>query len=163
MTPEAKHLEVILDTHVESVNLAEEMCLRVAEAVGFSEDECYRIGMSVREGVINAFHYGNQEKPSKKIYLGVDLTQEKLIIHVMDEGKGFKLTDVPDPLAEENLLSTSGRGIFLMKAFMDEFDVVAGRTGGAEIIMSKKIPTGIKPSSNGDHGKSTNAAPKREA
>jgi serine/threonine-protein kinase RsbW len=164
MTPEAKHLEVILDTHVESVNLAEEMCLRVAEAVGFSEDECYRIGMSVREGVINAFHYGNQEKPSKKIYLALDLTHEKMIIHVMDEGKGFKLTDVPDPLAEENLLSTSGRGIFLMKAFMDEFNVVAGRTGGAEIIMSKRIPAGGKTSGNGNHGNtSSDTAPRQEA
>ena len=110
MTPEAKHLEVVLDTHVESVNLAEEMCLRVAEAAGFNEDECYRIGMSVREGVINAFHYGNQERPEKKIHLAVDLTEEKMVIHVMDEGKGFRLEDVPDPLAEENLLSTSGRG-----------------------------------------------------
>jgi serine/threonine-protein kinase RsbW len=163
MTPETKHLEVILDTHVESVNLAEEMCLRVAEAVGFNEDECYRIGMSVREGVINAFHYGNQEKPSKKIHLALDLTQEKMIIRVMDEGKGFKLTDVPDPLAEENLLSTSGRGIFLMKTFMDEFDVVPGRTGGAEIIMSKKFPAGGRGSGNGNHGKpSSDAAPKRE-
>lgn len=164
MAPETKHLEVILDTHVESVNLAEEMCLRVAEAVGFNEDECYRIGMSVREGVINAFHYGNQEKPSKKIYLALDLTQEKMIIHVMDEGKGFKLSDVPDPLAEENLLSTSGRGIFLMRTFMDEFDVVPGRTGGAEIIMSKNIPTAGNPSSNGDHGTpSPHEAPKKEA
>ena len=163
MTPETKHLEVILDTHVESVNLAEEMCLRVAEAVGFNEDECYRIGMSVREGVINAFHYGNQEKPSKKIHLALDLTQEKMIIRVMDEGKGFKLTDVPDPLAEENLLSTSGRGIFLMKTFMDEFDVVPGRTGGAEIIMSKKFPTGGRDSRNGNHGEAnSDAAPKRE-
>jgi hypothetical protein len=58
-----KHLDVTLDTQVESVNLAEEMCLRVAEAAGFDEDDCYRIGMSVREGVINAFHYGNQEQP----------------------------------------------------------------------------------------------------
>jgi serine/threonine-protein kinase RsbW len=164
MAPETKHLEVILDTHVESVNLAEEMCLRVAEAVGFNEDECYRIGMSVREGVINAFHYGNQEKPSKKIHLALDLTQEKMIIHVMDEGKGFKLSDVPDPLAEENLLSTSGRGIFLMRTFMDEFNVVPGRTGGAEIIMSKKIPTAGNRSSNGDHGTpSPHEAPKKEA
>lgn len=114
-------------------------------------------------GVINAFHYGNQEKPNKKIYLALDLTQEKMIIHVMDEGKGFKLADVPDPLAEENLLSTSGRGIFLMKAFMDEFNVVAGRTGGAEIIMSKKIPSGGKPSGNGNHGKSSDATPRQEA
>ncbi len=164
MTPESKHLEVILDTDIESINLAEEMCLRVAEAVGFSEDDCYRIGMSVREGVINAFHYGNQEKPDKKIHLGVDLTQEKMIVHVLDEGTGFCMENVPNPLAEENLLSTSGRGIFLMRAFMDEFNVVPGRTGGAEIIMSKKIPGAGSAPSNGDHGKSnSDAAPKQEA
>lgn len=140
MMTETKHLEVTLETQVESVNLAEEMCLRVAEAAGFGEDDCYRIGMSVREGVINAFHYGNQEKPEKRIFLAVDLTADKMTIHVVDEGKGFNLADVPDPLAEENLLSTSGRGIFLMRAFMDEFDVVTGRNGGAEIVMSKKLP-----------------------
>ncbi len=140
MAQDNKHMAVVLDTQVESVNLAEEMCLRVAEAAGFDEEMCYRIGMSVREGVINAFHYGNQEKPEKKIHLAVDITPEKLVIHVMDEGKGFKLSDVPDPLAEENILSTSGRGIFLMRAFMDEFDVVPGTTGGAEIVMAKKLP-----------------------
>ncbi|PYU12965.1 MAG: ATP-binding protein [Acidobacteria bacterium] len=145
-----KHLEITLETQVESVNLAEEMCLRVAEAAGFGEDDCYRIGMSVREGVINAFHYGNQERPEKKIHLALDITSEKLIIHVLDEGTGFILADVPDPLAEENLLSTSGRGIFLMRAFMDEFDVVQGRTGGAEIVMSKKLPG---PGENSENGK----------
>src|SRR5881398_3984749 len=145
-----KHLEITLETQVERVNLAEEMCLRVAEAAGFGEDDCYRIGMSVREGVINAFHYGNEERPEKKILLAVDLTAEKMIIHVLDEGIGFKLADVPDPLAEENLLSTSGRGIFLMRAFMDEFDVVPGRTGGAEIVMSKKLPG---PGENSENGK----------
>lgn len=152
MTAGAKHLEITLETQVESVNLAEEMCLRVAEAAGFGEDDCYRIGMSVREGVINAFHYGNQERPEKKIYLAVDITTEKLIIHVLDEGTGFTLADVPDPLAEENLLSTSGRGIFLMRAFMDEFDVVTGRTGGAEIVMSKKLPLPGGNSPNGRGG-----------
>src|SRR5271156_2395456 len=149
MAADQQHLEVALQTEVESVNVAEEMCLRVAESAGFGEDDCYRIGMSVREGVINAFHYGNQEKPDKKIHLAIDLTDEKMVIHVMDEGKGFKLTDVPDPLAEENLLSTSGRGIFLMKAFMDEFDVVSGRTGGAEIVMAKKLPLQENPGTNG--------------
>jgi serine/threonine-protein kinase RsbW len=153
MTPGTKQLEVTLETQVESVNLAEEMCIRVAEAAGFGEEECYRIGMSVREGVINAFHYGNQERPEKKIHLCVELTSDKFVVHVIDEGKGFRLSDVPDPLAEENLLSTSGRGIFLMRAFMDEFDVVPGRTGGAEIIMAKKLPV---------NGTSNNAKPGQE-
>ena len=73
-----------------------------------------------------------------------------MIIHVLDEGKGFDLNSVPDPVAEENLLSTSGRGIFLMRAFMDEFNVVPGRNGGAEVIMSKKLPS---PQSSGRNGK----------
>jgi serine/threonine-protein kinase RsbW len=161
MAPDTKHLEVTLETQVESVNLAEEMCLRVAEAAGFGEDDCYRIGMSVREGVINAFHYGNQERPEKKIYLAVDITADKLVIHVLDEGRGFCLADVPDPLAEENLLSTSGRGIFLMRAFMDEFDVLPGRTGGAEIVMSKKLPPPGSASADGQGGQQ--AAPQQGA
>jgi serine/threonine-protein kinase RsbW len=161
MASDIKHLEITLESLVQSVNLAEEMCLRVAEAAGFGEDDCYRIGMSVREGVINAFHYGNQERPEKKIHLAVDLTPDKMIIHVLDEGAGFQLADVPDPLAEENLLSTSGRGIFLMRAFMDEFDVVSGKTGGAEIVMSKKLPAPGNTSSNGQGGQ--NAAPQQEA
>ena len=151
MADDNKHLEVELATQVESVNVAEEMCLRVAAEAGFDEEMCYRIGMSVREGVINAFHYGNQEKPEKKIHLALDITPEKLVIHVMDEGKGFKLKEVPDPLAEENILSTSGRGIFLMRTFMDEFDVVPGRTGGAEIVMSKRLP-GVVQGNNGHGG-----------
>ena len=164
MAEDNKHLEVVLDTQVESVNLAEEMCLRVAESAGFDEEMCYRIGMSVREGVINAFHYGNQEKPEKKIHLALDLTPEKLVIHVMDEGKGFKLKDVPDPLAEENILSTSGRGIFLMRAFMDEFDVLPGSTGGAEIVMSKWLPGVANGHANGQPGTSgSDASPQKEA
>src|SRR5260370_856650 len=162
MSSDTKHLEMTLETQVESVNLAEEMCLRVAEAAGFGEDDCYRIGMSVREGVINAFHYGNEERPDKKIHLAVDLTADKMIIHVLDEGAGFKLSDVPDPLAEENLLSTSGRGIFLMRAFMDEFTVVSGRTGGAEIVMSKKLPAPRSASPHGQGGKSATPQQKRK-
>ena len=66
MAQDNRHLEVVLETQVESVNLAEEMCLRVAEAAGFDEEMCYRIGMSVREGVINAFHYGTKKNPTRR-------------------------------------------------------------------------------------------------
>jgi serine/threonine-protein kinase RsbW len=61
-------------------------------------------------------------------------------VHVVDEGCGFELSDVADPLAEENLLRTSGRGIFLMRAFMDDLAVRRGPTGGADLVLSKKLP-----------------------
>jgi len=140
MSEDAKHLEIALDTKVESVNLAEEMCTRMAQAAGFGEEDCYRIAMAVREGMINAVHYGNLECPSKKIFLSMDIGSEKMIIHIVDEGQGFNLEEIPNPLEEENLLSTSGRGIFLMRAFMDEFEVRPSGRGGAEIVMAKKLP-----------------------
>jgi serine/threonine-protein kinase RsbW len=105
--------------------------------------------MAVREGVINAYNYGNQQDRRKKILMTVELDPDKLVVKVLDEGKGFELTEVPDPLAEENLLRTSGRGLFLMKAFMDEFDVKSGPNGGAELIMVKHLPHAV--SENGKH------------
>ena len=138
MTAETKRIEVTLETLLDSVSLAEEICLRIAGAAGFDEDDCHKIGMSVREGVINAFHYGNGERRDKKIHLIFELAPEKMVVHVLDQGRGFRLEDVPDPLAEENLLKTSGRGIFLMRSFMDEFEVRRGRQGGAEVVMAKR-------------------------
>ncbi len=139
MATQTNRIDITLETALESVSLAEEMSQRVASAAGFGDEECHRIGMSVREGVINAFHYGNCECRGKKIRLAFELTPEKMVIHVGDEGRGFNLAEVPDPLAEENLLKTSGRGIFLMRAFMDEFEVSRGPQGGAEVIMAKRL------------------------
>ncbi len=138
MTAETKRIEVTLETLLDSVGLAEEICLRVADAAGFNDDDCHKIGMSVREGVINAYRYGNGSEPGKKIYLTIELEAEKMVIHVQDQGQGFNLADVPDPLAEDNLLKTSGRGIFLMRSFMDEFAVARSRWGGADVIMAKR-------------------------
>jgi serine/threonine-protein kinase RsbW len=136
-----KRVDVTLESQLDSVSLAEEMCTRIAAAAGFDDDDCFKIGMSVREGVINAYNYGSQKQPGKKIFLTFELTPEKLIVRVQDEGKGFRLEDVPDPLADENLLKSSGRGIFLMRSFMDEFDVQKIESGGAVIVMAKRLRT----------------------
>jgi serine/threonine-protein kinase RsbW len=135
-----QRLEVTLDTQLESVDLAESIVTRVAEAAGFGEDDLHKLGMAVREGVINAYNYGNCQDRRKKIRLAVEFEAETMIVHVVDEGCGFELSDVEDPLAEENLLRTSGRGIFLMRAFMDDLVVRRAPTGGADLVMFKKLP-----------------------
>jgi serine/threonine-protein kinase RsbW len=96
--------------------------------------------MAVREAVINAFRYGNQERRDKKIRLIVEVEEDRLVVHVMDQGSGFDLESVADPLAEENLLKTSGRGILLMKTFMDELEVRRSNSGGAWLKMTKLLP-----------------------
>jgi serine/threonine-protein kinase RsbW len=140
MTEPTKRVDILLETLLDSVDLAEQVVLGIAGAAGFEEEDCHKIGMSVREGMINAYHYGNQRERGKKIHLTVELAPEKMVIHVIDQGPGFELGAIPDPLSEENLLRTSGRGIFLMRAFMDEFEVLRSRDGGAEVVMAKRLP-----------------------
>ena len=149
MADKTQRIEVTLETVLDSVDLAESIVMRIAEASGFSEEDIHKIGMAVREGVINAYNYGNQQDRGKKILLTVELEPRRMVVRVLDEGKGFELTEVPDPLAEENLLRTSGRGLFLMRAFMDDFRVARGPRGGAELVMVKKLPG----SDSGDAGR----------
>jgi serine/threonine-protein kinase RsbW len=140
MISKTQRLEVTLQTLLESVDLAENIVVGVAEAAGFGGEDVHKIGMAVREAVVNAYNYGNQQDQSKKISIAVEFDPEKMIIRVLDEGPGFELTDVPDCLAEENLMRTSGRGLFLMRAFMDEFRVQRSPAGGAELVMVKNLP-----------------------
>jgi serine/threonine-protein kinase RsbW len=149
MTAINQRIEITFETLLESVDLAESIVMRVAEASGFDDDDIHKIGMAVREGVINAYNYGNQQDRAKKIRMTVELEPEKMIVRVMDQGKGFEMTEIPDPLAEENLLRTSGRGLFLMRAFMDDFTVRHAPGGGAELVMTKNLPPPV--SGNGRH------------
>jgi serine/threonine-protein kinase RsbW len=133
-----KRIEVTLATQFDSIDLGEQIAVRVAEAAGFDAEEQHRIGMAVREGLINAYQYGNRQQQSKKIFLNFELAPDRLIVEVLDQGAGFDPRQIPDPLAEENLLKTSGRGIFLIRCFMDELDVQRGPQGGARLIMTKR-------------------------
>jgi serine/threonine-protein kinase RsbW len=153
MAAHTKRIVVTLETLLDSVDLAEDIVLRIADASGFGDEDCHKIGMSVREGVINAYKYGNQKSRNKKIHMTVELEPAKLVVRVCDEGPGFEMTEVPDPLAEENLLRTSGRGLFLMKAFMDEFAVQRGKNGGAELVMAKRYPASPDGGNPGEPGK----------
>jgi serine/threonine-protein kinase RsbW len=138
MSTKSKRIEVVLETLIDSIALAEEMGTRLAASAGFSEDDQYKIGLAVHEGVMNAFQYGNEQRREKKIHISFELTEEKLVIHVMDQGVGYCVDDVPDPRHDDNMLGDSGRGVLLMRAFMDEFEVQTGKTGGAEVIMAKR-------------------------
>jgi serine/threonine-protein kinase RsbW len=122
--------------------------MRVAHSVGFDENDCQNICMAVREAVINAFRYGNQEQREKKIHMTVEVEGDRFVIHVLDQGHGFDLSSVPDPLAEENLLKTSGRGILLMRTFMDEFEVRRSSSGGTWLVMAKLLPHSPKRSNH---------------
>ena len=94
--------------------------------------------MAVREAMINAVLHGNNYDPAKRVNLTLEQNGKELIVTITDEGRGFVPEEVPDPLAPENLLKESGRGIFLMRAFMDEVRF-RKLNPGTEIILIKRL------------------------
>ena len=137
---EAHTVEQVLDSTLESVDGAEETVLREAQYLGFDEDDLHKIGISLRECMVNAVVHGNRYNARKKVHLNVTRTLDYLTVVVGDEGDGFDPEAVPDPLAGENLLRGSGRGVMLMQAFMDEFQISRREPQGTEVKMVKYKP-----------------------
>jgi serine/threonine-protein kinase RsbW len=134
----ANRVTYTLDSTIASVDQAEGTARDVASGAGFDEESVERIAMAVREAAVNAVLHGNAYSPDKKVILNFETTARDLVVKVQDEGAGLEEAQIPDPLAPENLLKTSGRGIFLMRAFMDE--VLIRRTQpGTEITLIKHV------------------------
>jgi len=130
-----------LDSTLDSVNKAEEISAQLASKAGFDEDQCQRISMAVREAAVNAVLHGNAYDPKKKMTVTYENTGGELVIRIADQGRGLDLANIPDPLAPENLLKQSGRGIFLMRAFMDDVRFRA-LNPGSEVTLIKKVAGG---------------------
>lgn len=126
------------DSTLETVDHAEETATRIATELGFGEEEVMQISMAVREGAVNAVLHGNAYAPDKKVTLAFERTAEDLVITIRDQGHGINLNEIPNPLAPENLLKTSGRGIFLMRSFMDVVEIRPSQTG-TEVKLIKHV------------------------
>ena len=126
-----------LDSVLDSVNIVEQTALDFALKAGFDEDTASNLAMVTREAAVNAIVHGNRYDPAKHITASCELTGDALILKVADQGAGLDPDSIPDPLAAENLLRSSGRGVFLMRAFMDEVHF-RQLTPGTEITLVKK-------------------------
>jgi serine/threonine-protein kinase RsbW len=134
---EARTVDQLLDSTLDSVDVAEEAVLKEAEELGFEEDDLHKIGMSVRECMVNAVVHGNRYNARKKVHVMIQRTPDRLAVVIQDEGDGFDMAELPDPLANENLLRHSGRGLLLIQAFMDEFTIRPREPKGTEVKMVK--------------------------
>ena len=128
------------------VDLVQVLSDRMGHMAGFDEDAVHWIGVAVRESVINAIKHGNREDPSKPVTIEFAFTPidhpTELVVRVADRGEGFEPQSVADPLAPENILKSSGRGIFFMRSFMDDVQLHRAPEGGMEVRMVKKLGAG---------------------
>jgi serine/threonine-protein kinase RsbW len=116
----AAKLSFSLSSTMESVSEVEAAAEKLAAEAGLDEDECFRITMAVREAAVNAVLHGNEYDPAKQICVSFENTGASLVFKIADEGKGLDPQTLPDPREPENLLRGTGRGIFLIRSFMDE-------------------------------------------
>jgi serine/threonine-protein kinase RsbW len=128
------------------VDLVQVLCDRMSHLAAFDEDAVHWVGVAVRESVINAIKHGNREDPAKFVTVEFAFTPidspSQLVVRVTDEGEGFDPDAVADPLAPENILKSSGRGIFFMRSFMDDVQLSRTPAGGMEVCMVKKLAAG---------------------
>jgi serine/threonine-protein kinase RsbW len=139
---------VRLDFHstFEILDFVQVVSDHLSRLVGLDDDSVHWVGVAVRESVINAIKHGNAGDEDKRVH--VEFTpidceaQGGLSVRVRDEGQGFDPADLPDPLAPENILKSCGRGIFLIRSFMDEVAVQPAPEGGMEVVMVKRVAAG---------------------
>ena len=115
----------------------------IARGIGLDEDSSHWVSVAIRESVINAIKHGNRNDSSKHVFVEFETATTdvpELTISVRDQGEGFDPEEVANPLAPENLLKSSGRGIFLIRNFMDDVQLQRAPEGGMEIRMVKRVP-----------------------
>lgn len=140
--PDAQMVHLEFTGTVEMLDFVQVVSDHLSRTIGLDDDARHWVGVAIRECVINAIKHGNRHDESKHVWVDFEVTPghlgQALTISVRDEGEGFDPEEVADPLAPENLLKSSGRGIFLIRNFMDNVQLRRAPEGGMEISMTKR-------------------------
>lgn len=116
----------------------EEFVNYFAVDLGLDEEKINGLLLAVTEATTNAIIHGNKNNSLKLVRIYVNVENSTLIIKIKDEGNGFDPSIVPDPTNPENLLKDSGRGLYLMRVYMDELSINV-TPEGTETILKLKI------------------------
>lgn len=132
-------VQIDIQSSFEMVDLVQVVFESLSSQVGFDTDSAHWMSVAIRESVTNAVRHGNKLDSSKRVIVYFEYKAPEFTVVVEDEGEGFNPERVPDPLAEENLLRASGRGIFFMKNFMDEVSYRFEPNRGTRVTMMKRV------------------------
>jgi len=135
-----KTFEITVPSRLEEMAAVHALVEEAIREYGLSEDLAHWIELTISESMINAIQHGNKLDPAKEATLKISSDGEAIEVIVEDEGKGFHLDDIADPTDVENLLKPSGRGILIIRSFMDEVNLSKREGGGSRLRMLKRIP-----------------------
>ena len=128
----------IIDSDPELLPEVEDFIIKISNEIDLNSSKKNNLALSVAEAASNAIMHGNKADHSKKVKISITLDDKKIRISIKDQGYGFKLSEVPDPTSPENILKDHGRGIHIMKTFLDEMSYNF-TSEGTELIMVMNI------------------------
>lgn len=126
--------DVTIPSDLAEARLLQSQIEEALHATAYSEHEIFAIRLALEEALVNAIKHGNQLDPDKSVQVSYQVTAERFDVRIVDEGPGFNPEDVPDPTLPENLEKGCGRGVFLIREFMNE---VSYHGRGNVVTMSK--------------------------
>ena len=132
-------IDTWFDSTLDSVDIGENHVREAGERLGMDEDSLFDLGLAVREAMVNAVMHGNRYSPDKKVHFKLDMGEDSLRISIRDFGDGFDPNRVADPLAAENLMKHSGRGLLIIQSYVDEFEVKPAQPKGTEVTLVKYV------------------------
>lgn len=135
---EARRVRLDIASRFDMLEMVQTVLSHLAGLSGFDEDAAHYVNVAVRESLVNAIRHGNGMDESKRVLVEFVLHPDQLEVGVLDQGAGFDPDSLPDPTAAENILKTSGRGIFFMRSFMDEVRYTFPPKGGTLVTMIKR-------------------------
>src|SRR2546428_8266702 len=139
-----RSFELTIPSRLEEMSAVHSLVEDAVKEYKLTDELAHWIELTISESMINAIQHGNKADPAKTATLKISSTGDSIEIIVEDEGKGFTLDRVADPTDKANLLKPSGRGILIIRSFMDEVDCSPREGGGCRLRMVKKL--------NGDQG-----------
>ena len=130
------HLE--LPCSVGHADLVHAVAEQVGRHAGLDDQACLDVGLAVREALVNAMKHGNGLESSKPVEVLFRVLPEGMEVSIRDRGEGFDPEEVADPTSPENLTRTSGRGLLIIRSFVDQLRIRRRRGGGTEVVLLKE-------------------------
>jgi serine/threonine-protein kinase RsbW len=134
-----RSFELTIPSRLEEMEAVHDLIGEAVKEYKLSDELAHWIELTISESMINAIQHGNKADPAKEATLRISSTGNEIEIIVEDQGCGFKLDKIADPTDTANLLKPSGRGILIIRSFMDEVDLSQREGGGCRLRMVKKI------------------------
>lgn len=113
------HYRLIIQSDLNEIQRVEELTEYIVRRMGFNEEARDSLAISITEMVGNAISHGNKLDANKTVTIDYFIDKRGIRIVIQDQGEGFEVEEVDNPLAPENLLKESGRGIFIVRTLMD--------------------------------------------